>query len=149
MDGFWTLHKKYGKLHWKELWKPSIALSRYGFVVSEFMAGAIAKYADYFQSHKKDWAFLFDDETGALFVEGGIMRRPQYAKTLKTISSKNGLEKFYHGRIAKSLVAVAKKGGGIITLDDFKQYRTLENDTIRTNALDREFITCPSPCRHV
>lgn len=51
--GYWELHKKYGKLDWKELVQPTINLCREGHYVTKYLAKAfkskktsILKYPD-------------------------------------------------------------------------------------------------------
>ena len=141
------MHQKYGSLPWKELWKPSIRISRHGFLVPPFLAGRIAADKDYFHQHRDEWEFLFSDTTGELLEEGEIMKRPQLAKTLDAISRQDGLKTFYEGYIAESLVRTAQLAGGVLTKEDFKGYFTVEEETLKTKAFGREFITCQPPCR--
>lgn len=39
--GYWEAHKKFGKLDWEELFKPSIELCEKGFRVNHFLAFGI------------------------------------------------------------------------------------------------------------
>ena len=149
VHGFWTLHQKYGKLPWKRLWTPSISLSTHGYFVPEFIARFIQIFRTHFEQNREEWAFLFSKDTGELLVEGEILTRPQYAKTLEAISQDNGLHTFYEGYIAKHLVNAARHSGGIITMDDFRRFFTEETDALTTHAFNTQFITCPAPSRYV
>lgn len=40
LRGYWELHKKYGKLSWAELIKPTVELCRKGHLVTKFLATA-------------------------------------------------------------------------------------------------------------
>ena len=112
------------------------------------MAKAIQIYKDHFEKNREEWVFLFSEETGELLVEGEIMKRPRYAKTLRSVSRSSGLRIFYNGYIARRLVDAARRSGGITTMNDFSRYFTQETDTLTTNAFNAQFITCPAPCRY-
>ncbi|KAF8466699.1 gamma-glutamyltranspeptidase [Kalaharituber pfeilii] len=146
VDGFWHIHKKYGKLPWRELWIPSIKLNKSGFKVTETLAERIAGEKEYFEKHRDEWSFLFSPKTGKLLVEGDVMKRPALAKTLTTIAGKNGVKKFYYGKIAKSLVRASRDAGGVVTEKDFRTFFTIEEETLTTKAFGREFVTCQAPC---
>ena len=53
--------------------------------------------------------------------EGEVFTRDEFCSTLKKIA-KNGAEEFYTGETAKKFVADISNAGGIITLDDLKNY---------------------------
>lgn len=115
--------------------------------MTPFLAARIAMDRDYFHRHRDEWEFLFSSTTGELLVEGEIMKRPQLAKTLKAIARKDGLKTFYEGYIAESLAKAAQLAGGVLTKEDFREYFTLEEETLKTRAFGREIVTCQPPCR--
>ena len=43
LKGYQKFHAKYGKLEWKELWRPSIELAINGFPVTEYFEGKLKK----------------------------------------------------------------------------------------------------------
>jgi len=75
------------------------------------------------------------------------MKRPALAKTLKAIAAKGGLEAFYKGWIAESLVRAAREAGGVVTKEDFGEYFSVVAEAVGARAFGREFVTCSSPCR--
>ena len=77
------------------------------------------------------------------------MKRPALAKTLKAIAGKGGLETFYKGWIAESLVRAAREVGGVVTKEDFGEYFTVVEEAVAAQAFGREFVTCGTPCRWV
>ena len=54
--------------------------------------------------------------------EGEVFTRDEFCSTLEKIA-KNGAEEFYTGETAQKLVADIKNAGGIITLNDLKDYK--------------------------
>ena len=60
--------------------------------------------------------------TGHVLKEGDVFKRDTFCETLAKIAE-NGAEEFYTGETAKKLVAEISEGGGIVTLDDLKNYR--------------------------
>ncbi|KAF8423563.1 gamma-glutamyltranspeptidase [Tirmania nivea] len=146
INGFWRLHQKYGSLPWKELWKPAIKLNKNGFRVTETLATRIAAEKAYFEEHRDEWEFLFSKKSGSLLVEGEVMKRPALAKTLKAIAGKGGLETFYKGWIAESLVRAAREVGGVVTKEDFGEFFTVVEEAVGVRAFGREFVTCGTPC---
>ena len=54
--------------------------------------------------------------------EGEVFKRDKFCSTLEKIA-KNGAEEFYTGETAQKLVADITNAGGIITLNDLKDYK--------------------------
>lgn len=81
---------------------------------------------------------------GKPIKQGDIIKRPQLADTLETIS-KLGADEFYQGSIAKQLVSTIQLAGGIVTLEDFKAYRPVIRRTLSTWYNGRKITTCSEP----
>lgn len=64
---------------------------------------------------------FINPETGDVFQEGDILKRPQLAKTLRLLQQDP--DALYTGQLAPKLVADIKKFGGIITEEDLKNYK--------------------------
>ncbi|UNI15896.1 hypothetical protein JDV02_002382 [Purpureocillium takamizusanense] len=116
------VHKKYGKLRWAEVIRPSIKLARHGFAVTQ----DLVKYMNNVTPNNK---FLTEDPTwaidfapnGHLVQLGETMTRKRYADTLETIAQ-HGADAFYTGPIARATIAALKKANGTMTMDDLKNY---------------------------
>lgn len=149
VDGFWRLHQKYGNLPWNTLWAPAIKLAQSGFPVTEVLAARIAEREAYFEAHRGEWGFLFDESTGRALREGETMRRPALARTFRAIAGRGGVGTFYGGWIAESLVRAANGAGGVVVKEDFGAFYTVVEETVKARAFGREFVSCQSPCRWV
>lgn len=64
---------------------------------------------------------LLFNEDGKLKQLGETLYMPKFAKTLERI--RDHPEGFYSGELAKDIVKDIQERGGIITLDDLKNYR--------------------------
>lgn len=94
-------HRLHGKLAWRALFQPAIALARDGFVISprfrEFLANARDRAA-----RETSGAALFYDAAGAPLAVGTVVRNPELAQTLERIAAK-GPDSFYQGAEAQAL----------------------------------------------
>jgi len=108
---------KYGKLPFKQLIQPAIDLAEKGFVLTEAEARSLnGIQADLKKYNSMSSAFLRDRwRTGDTLIQRDL------ANTLKRIQ-RNGEKGFYEGETAQLIIEEMKRGGGIITTDDLKNY---------------------------
>ncbi len=118
--GFYELHRKYGKLPWKECLSPAIALAENGFAVSALLHRNLKNYREKFAPFPSSLKAFYPD--GEIPGEGSLLRQPDLAKTLRQIAEK-GSDGFYKGWIADSIVAFMKSSGGIISHEDLESYK--------------------------
>ena len=115
-------HARYGKLPWKTLFEPAIALAEKGFPVSprfHKLAGDDKGLAD--EPGAKEYFFNADGTPKAV---GTTIRNPQFAATLRAMAD-GGADAFYTGDIAKDMVAAVRghKNPGALSLEDLAAYR--------------------------
>uniref|UniRef100_A0A8C5C322 Glutathione hydrolase n=1 Tax=Gadus morhua TaxID=8049 RepID=A0A8C5C322_GADMO len=119
--GYEMAHKRHGRLPWRELFQPSIALARDGFPVGKALAHAIFK-------SKESIHDVFCDSERNILKENDILRFPKLADTYERIAD-GGADVFYSGSLARSIVDDVQQAGGIITLEDLLQYRPVLNES--------------------
>lgn len=90
-----------------------------------------------------EWVEVFASN-GTIAKPGDIIKRPMLAKTLETIADQ-GADSFYSGIIAESIVNTTVKNGGIITLEDLKNYKALIRPVISTNYHNSKIFTASAP----
>ena len=93
-------HKEHGRLAWKDLFQPAIALARKGFPISERLARQI-KSANQLSLDPNSKSYFFNAD-GSPKEAGTILANPEFADTLTQVAN-NGAKAFYTGKIAKSI----------------------------------------------
>lgn len=115
---------KYAKLSFDVLIQPAIDLAEKGFTISEKDARAFNGLQDEFLKYStQPTAFV---KTVA-WRAGDTLVQKDLAETLKRIK-KNGAEGFYEGKTAKLIVEEMKRGNGIISLEDLRNYKAASRE---------------------
>jgi gamma-glutamyltranspeptidase/glutathione hydrolase len=113
--------EKYGTISLAESLAPAIELAEKGFVVTpRFSKGVKSKQDMLFKLEAGKKKFLKFD--GSFYEPGDIYAQPDLAETLRRIAA-NGTKGFYEGETAEMIVAEMKRGNGLITLEDLRNYR--------------------------
>lgn len=116
--GLYAAHEKYGILPWRAVVQPAMELAEYGFVADSAFVEDLADNVPRFSpSTKAVYApYGVPIDTGKRFVN------PELAQTLRLIAEQ-GAKGFYEGETAKKIVGEMQRGGGIISLEDLRNYR--------------------------
>ncbi len=119
--GLFTTHQ-YARLPFRQLIQPAIELAEKGFVITDAEASNLnAAMGTFIRYSTRPNAFI---KYGG-WKEGDTLVQKDLANTLKRIRD-FGAKGFYEGETARLIVAEMKRGGGIITLQDLKEYKTAE-----------------------
>ncbi|MBL4692790.1 MAG: gamma-glutamyltransferase [Magnetovibrio sp.] len=124
-------HLRYGKLSWKRVLAPAIALAESGFSVSPRLSKLISNDKDRLATYPDTKAYFFD-ASGQPLVAGHVLKNPQYAQTLRLIAAQ-GPAVFYQGEIATDIVKAvqgAKNNPGLLNLNDLKSYTVVERPPV-------------------
>lgn len=132
---------KYCKLPMNQIIQPAIDLAEKGFAITDQEAAMLNSQKEYFQKHNKS-SILFVKETP--WKGGDLLIQKELAETLKLIQ-KLGAKGFYEGKTADLLVAEMKKGNGIITLEDLKNYKIAERKALEFDYKGNNVVTMPLP----
>jgi gamma-glutamyltranspeptidase / glutathione hydrolase len=127
-------HKRYGKLHWAELFQPAIDMAETGFVVSPRLQQSIEGAAESLYRFEPSRRYFLTEEGVPLFA-GTIIRNQAYADTLRAIAE-GGSQAFYSGPIASDIVeTVANAAGnpGLLSLEDLAAYKVVEREPVCVN----------------
>jgi gamma-glutamyltranspeptidase/glutathione hydrolase len=120
VDGWDKMHKRYGKLPWRDLFQPVIYYATHGFPVTEIIqydwehsAGKLS--AD--QNARR--IFLKDGRAPAV---GEVFRNPELAHAYELLAN-GGARAFYHGPIRDAILQTSRRLGGTLAASDFEEYQ--------------------------
>ncbi len=139
--GLELAHRKYGKKPWAGLLAPAVSLARDGFDVSYGLARSLR--ASRLLARFPESRRIFQRD-GAYYEAGERFRQPELAGTLDRIA-RSGAADFYEGETARKLAAGMVANGGLITLEDLKQYSAVEREPLRGRYRGYEILTAPPP----
>ncbi len=135
--GLQVAHARYGNQPWALLLQPAITLAREGFEVPEDLA-AMARNKVAEVAGETNFAAHFGSLGG-----GGLFRQPDLAATLERIAADP--EDFYSGETARLLVAQVQRSGGLITLQDLKDYEAHWREPLRMPWREFTVLSAPPP----
>lgn len=140
--GLYALHRRYGRLPWRDVVAPAIELAREGFTISERLYDAL------------DWSrdeLARFEESAAVWLPGGQppeigtrMILPELARTLE-LYAEQGPEGITSGPVAEAIVAASTRYGGLLTTEDLADYRPEWRDPVRFSAFGWEIASMPLP----
>jgi gamma-glutamyltranspeptidase/glutathione hydrolase len=122
VDGWAMLHRHYGRLPWKALFEPAIALCEAGAPVPQTIA---ALWAANLEALAEPSARVEESDNcrrlfapdGSPPAEGQVFRNPDLARTYRRIAE-DGPTAFYEGEIALTIEGYFRRIGGFITRQD-------------------------------
>ncbi len=136
--------RKYGRLRWSQLVAPAVTLARGGFPISYELANSLSsdqavKRLSRFPASNR--IFLRD---GRYYEPGERLIQRDLARTLARIQ-RGGAREFYRGLTARKLAAFMAENGGLLTLEDLKNYEVVERQPLVGTHGGYQIITAPPP----
>jgi gamma-glutamyltranspeptidase/glutathione hydrolase len=130
VDGWFTLHQKFGKLPIKEVLQPAIDYGREGFPVSE----VIAYEMDYGSEGIEDLPGFAATylPNGRPPKKGEVFKNPDLSNTYEKIAN-GGRDEFYKGDIARTIDAFMKKHKGFLSYEDLASHTSNWVEPVSTN----------------
>ncbi len=130
VDGWFEMHKKFGKLDMQAILQPAIDYGQNGFPVTELIAyyldrsvSRIGHYPNFKETYMPD---------GRMPAKGEIFRNPYLANTYETIA-REGRDAFYKGDIARIIDAYIKENGGFLSYEDMAAHTSTWIDPVSAN----------------
>ncbi|GAA4904491.1 gamma-glutamyltranspeptidase/glutathione hydrolase [Stackebrandtia albiflava] len=113
------LHHRFGRLPWRRLIAPAIAIAERGAPLLARHAAALPALAAALLPGDGGRAYAPD---GKPLTAGRLVRHPGLADTLRALAE-TGTADFYHGDTAARLVAAVRAEGGALSAADLAAYR--------------------------
>jgi len=124
-------HDKFGKLPWQDLFIDAIKLANHGFIVSPRLEKLLTMEFNPGVSQLSESKSYFFPE-GTVIKAGSLLKNKKLAKVYQSLA-KEGIDAFYHGWIAKKIVAAVQQSDiapGKLTLDDLANYQAKQSPAI-------------------
>ena len=134
--------KEQGKLPWRRLVDPAIALARDGFTVSDNLASSLKSVQPNMQKYPASVAAF--TKAGVPYEAGETLKQPDLARTLERIAAQ-GPAGFYEGDTAMLFEKEMLAHGGLITREDLKNYRAVRRAPVRGTYRGYEIISMAPP----
>jgi gamma-glutamyltranspeptidase / glutathione hydrolase len=141
--GLELAHKKFGKLSWKEVVLPSIALAD-GFTISANLARGLNREIEGPMAKFPASVAAFAKPGGGEWVEGDRLLQGDLSRTLRAIAD-GGADAFYKGWIADRIAEDMQANGGLISKDDLARYRAKERAPVRGTYKGYVVFSMPPP----
>jgi len=140
--GLHVAWKDSGRLPWKQLLSPAIALAREGFLVSDGLARSLEQVLPRLRPYPASLAQF--SRAGVPYEAGDLLQQPDLAKTLERIAER-GTSGFYEGETARLIEKEMKANGGLITAEDLKGYMVYKRPPLSGTYRGYEVLTVPPP----
>ena len=124
VDGWTTLHDKFGKLTLADDLSGAIKYAEDGFPVTETIAYYWGRNLTAFKGLPGAWAETYHlPGTDRAPAEGDVFKNPGLAHTLRVIAEQ-GRNGFYNGEIADKIDAFMQANGGYLRKADFEKHHS-------------------------
>jgi gamma-glutamyltranspeptidase/glutathione hydrolase len=130
VDGWFTMHQRFGKLKMDTILSAAINYARNGFPVADEASMAFSAVKKAFSAFPN--ALEVYNPGGKAPKRGEIFKNPQLANTLQKIAH-DGRDAFYTGDIAKTIDAYMKKNGGFLSYRDLAEHHSQWVEPVSTN----------------
>ncbi len=134
-------HRKFGSLPWKDLVQPSVDLAFKGFPLTQRQAKTIHKLQDSLRRYN---SIIPSYMMNAQWKTGDTMRCEELGRTFERIRD-FGAAGFYEGKTADDIVGEMKRGNGLITHEDLKNYKPVWREPIVDKYKEYTIISMSPP----
>lgn len=141
--GLYEVHRRWGKLPWKQVLRPAIVLASEGFPA---YPSIVEDITDNIDALRKDSSLkaIFLNKKGDPLKAGDKIIQKDLAETLTRISEE-GRSAFYTGPIAKKIAQFVRSQGGILDLEDLEHYEIKLREPVHGSWEGHSFVSAPPP----
>ena len=139
VSAIFEIHKKFGTLPIEELFQPSIDLANNGYLVTKYLEDELNEKRDDFIKLNGSNSIYSKQ-----YKSGDTITNKMYANTLTEIMNK-GADGFYKGKVAEDMIKTISESGGIMTMEDLSEYKSVWRDPVRFKYKDYDIISMSFP----
>lgn len=145
VHGLFAIHDAFGRIPLARLVEPAIDAARNGFELTPFQEYLFQVVGPiYMVSSGARAVFASRRDPARLLGAGETFRTPETADFLETLVGE-GPRLFYEGEVAERIVETCRTGGGLLTVDDFADYRTVRRAPLTVDWQGGRLLTNPPP----
>lgn len=141
VDGMVRAHEKFGSMPWSAVVQPAIDLARNGFHITKAQAISLNSIKNTLLERNTSPSAFVNDST---WNEGDMLVQPDLASTLERIRDQKR-DGFYSGTTADYIIRQMQESGGLITLDDLRDYQSVWREPITGTYRDYQFYSMAPP----
>ena len=143
VKGLFEIHSRFGRLPWKQTMQPAIKLAREGFPLYEQLHEALTDRKNLLLIDPEAKKTFYTPE-GNVPALGANIIQENLAQTLELIAEK-GIDGFYKGKVAKSIVKTVQKKRGLLTHKDLLRYEMKERTPVTGTYRGLKVYSMPPP----
>ncbi len=141
-DGLYRLHERFGRLPWPDVIAPARYIAHHGFIVDGNLHERLTK--------KHETLARFPENEDPWLWGGGPLKLGQRVAQRRMIPTldayaEHGPEGITAGPAGEAIVAASQRYGGILTLDDLKNYRAVWREPVQFEAFGWHFASMSLP----
>ncbi len=136
------LQKAGGHLEFRDAIIPSITLAENGFPINAVLAARLKKTQSVLEEFPESKSIFLPD--GKLLRAGDIFIQKDLATTYRKLAA-HGPSYFYRGEFAQQVHEWMQKNNGIVTRKDFRKYRLIERQPLRSTLGEYTLVGFPPP----
>lgn len=133
----------HGSLKFAQLLRPAAEIAEEGFEISQVYASVLRSQQKNLRRFEGSANVLLKSD-GTPYQPGETLKQTDLASTYRAIAE-HGSDWFYGGPFAKRTAEWMAKHDGVLTVDDFANYRTVNRTPLLTKYRDFEIVGFPPP----
>ncbi|MFQ5494685.1 MAG: gamma-glutamyltransferase [Phycisphaerae bacterium] len=130
VDGWFELHRRFGKLSMSQVLAPAIQYAREGFPLSELIATYWRLGGRSLRRYPNFAATFFPGNR--VLQKGDLFRNPDLARTLD-ILARDGRDAFYRGELTETMVSYCQRVGCFLRKRDFAEHTSTWVEPVSAN----------------
>lgn len=140
--GLTSALEKFGTLPLSVVLAPAIKYAEEGFPLDETLSSIILDNNDLLQKYPSSARIYLPE--GFPIQEGEILKQPELAGTLRAIALQ-GRKGFYEGPVAGEIVKCVTENGGMMTMNDLKNYEAIISEPVSGMYRGYEILSAGAP----